>query len=93
MSEWLKTVRFGDVLVMTTFIVSAAVSWNNLNWRIKIIEDWKAAYYHSSAKQDTNISLLRENAAKLTAMMEGQERRLILLEDRPHIPGSYRVGM
>lgn len=93
MRAWVDTITFGDILIMATFIVTAILSWSNLNWRVTIIETWKDAYYHSAERQDTNINLLRENAAKLTAIIEGQERRLILLEDRQPYPGQHRAGI
>lgn len=78
--DW--TISIGSLLYGTATIITFVVAWVNLHWRVKNIEDWRAEHFHSTKEMEDNIRLMRDNVVKLTAMLEGQDRRLVLVEDR-----------
>jgi hypothetical protein len=78
--DW--TISLGNVVTAVTFLAMALLSWRDLNWRMKILEAWKSTHEHSSEQSLANITMLRESIAKLTEIANGQERRLVMLEDR-----------
>jgi hypothetical protein len=63
-------------------MVAGVSAWLNHGWRIKNLEEWKLAHYHSDAEVLKNITLLREAVVKMEAIASGQERRIQLVEDR-----------
>lgn len=75
------TVTLGDVIYGVTLLIAAAFAYRDLNWRIRNIEDWKDAHFHTSEQALANISLLQQNAAAMKQIAEGQERRIQMLED------------
>ena len=50
--------------------------------RLDVLADFHATQLELNNRRDEQISLLRENTAALKHMVEGQDRRLQLLEDR-----------
>lgn len=52
-----------------------------MNIRIDNLEKWRNHQEHSLIEVVANTTLLRESTAKVTALLDGQDRRLILLED------------
>jgi hypothetical protein len=64
------------------FLVAALFAWKDLNWRVNNLETWRSTHEHTTEQREITINILRENVTKLTTMVMGQDRRLILLEDR-----------
>lgn len=76
-------VTLGNIFTVAAFLAAVGSAWINLNWRVKNIETWKTEHFHSTKEALDNISLLQANVVKLTALLEGQDRRLVLLEEKP----------
>lgn len=84
------SISFGNVITAVTFLVFALLSWRDLNWRIKNLEVWRAANEHSTVQAVANVTMLREAIVKIEALAAGQDRRLILLEDRARFSHEER---
>lgn len=52
-----------------------------IDLRVKSLEDSRDRQDHSIIEVVANTTLLRESNAKVAALLAGQDRRLILLED------------
>jgi hypothetical protein len=85
------TVTLGNLLELIGLLVFGLLAWRDMNWRMKIQEEFKAAQLVINLKRDDqlvqqekDLSLVREAIVQLTAMNQGQDRRLILLENRQY---------
>ena len=79
--HWSGEVTVGNLLTITMFAVATIYAWRDLNWRVKNLEVWRDGRIHSIEEEMRNIILLRESVVKLTAIAEGQERRIAMLEE------------
>jgi hypothetical protein len=76
------TITLGNAITIFTFVVLCVLAWRDLNWRVKIIEEWKSGHEHTTQQALQNITLLREATVKIETLANGQERRLEILEGR-----------
>ena len=76
------TITLGNIVTLSAGLLVAILAWRDLNWRTKNLEEWKLTQDASNLTVINNVGLLKEAVAKLTAMVEGQDRRIIMLEDR-----------
>lgn len=75
-------ITLGNIITVIAFLTFALLSWRDLNWRIKNLETWRSSNEHSTVQAIKNVTMLREAIIKIEALAAGQDRRLILLEDR-----------
>lgn len=78
-----------SIIAALTFITGGLWAWRDHEWRVKNLETWKLTSDISSGKSQENITYLREIAARMQELARGQDRRLVMLEDRNG--PSYRV--
>lgn len=76
------TITVGNILTAFPVLVLAIMGWRDHNWRIKNLEVWKITHEHTAEQRDSIILMLRDNVTTLTAIAKGQDRRLVLVEDR-----------
>lgn len=77
-----STITLGNILTIIAFSVAALLWYSNTNWRLKIVEEWKAAHEHTTLEALRNIEILSRGVAAMEQIAKGQDRRLVLLEDR-----------
>lgn len=82
-----NTITLGNLIMLLSMAGGFLLAWRDLNWRIKNVEIRSAEQLAKNMLLDAlalktadGQALLREAVAKLTAIVEGQDRRLTLLE-------------
>lgn len=80
------TVTLGNLITVASAIVLIIIGWRDLNWRVKNLEEWRSGHEHMATVALENLSLLRSAVQEMRAIAQGQERRLVMLEERdpPH---------
>jgi hypothetical protein len=77
--DW--TINLPTIITVITLII-LGVNWKTkTDMRLISVENWRATREHSLTAELENIALLKENVAVMRALAEGQERRIILVED------------
>lgn len=76
------SITLGSIVAAASFLLAALFAWKDLNWRVNNLEVWRTSHEHTAEQREISINILRDSVTKLTALAAGQDRRLILLEDR-----------
>lgn len=76
------TISLGNLIVGLSFLAAALLAWRDINWRVKNLEMWKEAHLHTAEEALRNITMLREAVVGIQKIAEGQERRIVMVEDR-----------
>lgn len=75
------TITLGNIFTVVAFLFASLLAWRDLNWRVRNIENWKEEHLHTAEEALRNIGMLRDSVVKLTAIADGNEHRLRLLEE------------
>jgi hypothetical protein len=93
MSDWGQVVHdYGPTFIAATFgalnvivlLWGLAKASGKHSGDLSSLANWAKAHQSQDDKQDAAISRLERIAASLEATEKGQERRLVLLEERKH---------
>lgn len=83
------TITIGNLVVVISMIVAVGgwlitviIGWRDHEWRITNLETWRSGHERTTEQREEGHRLLQISVTKLTAILEGQDRRIILLEDR-----------
>lgn len=66
-------------------VVIAFAAWvrtqTTMDLRVRALETWRTTQEHALVQVVSNTQLLRENNQRVTTLLEGHERRMIMMED------------